>query len=66
MNPVTLLMQGRKLKARKLARHDCPFDLAWEAKVWEFDNLTRWQIARYLKGWCSWKELEPMLQRPAR
>jgi hypothetical protein len=63
MNPVELLMQGRKQAAKQAAKGLHLVDLSTMAIPFGFPPVERWTLGAYLLGWATWEKAEGILKR---
>lgn len=64
MIAVSLLLQGHKARAKQAARGRSIIALSIEAQKIrpQWDALTRWNVAAYLLGLISWREVEGLIR----
>jgi hypothetical protein len=63
MNPVELLMQGRKQAAKQAAKGIHLVELSSMAIPFGFLPVERWTLGAYLLGWANWEQAEGILKR---
>ena len=63
MNPIELLLQGRKKAAKKAATGFHIVDLSAMAIPFGFPPVERWTLGAYLLGWANWEQAEGILKR---
>jgi hypothetical protein len=63
MNPVELLLQGRKQAAKQAARGLHLVEISSMAIPFGFPPVERWTLAAYLLGWATWGQAEAILKR---
>jgi hypothetical protein len=63
MNPVELLLQGHKARAKQAARGMHIVDLSTMAIPFGFLPVDRWTLGAYLLGWTAWEKAEGILKR---
>jgi hypothetical protein len=63
MNPVQLLLQGHKARAKQAAKGLHLVDLSRMAIPFGFHPVERWTLGAYLLGWANWEQAEAILKR---
>jgi hypothetical protein len=63
MNPVELLLQGHKARAKQAARGIHLVDLSSMAIPFGFHPVERWTLGAYLLGLATWGQAEGILKR---
>jgi hypothetical protein len=62
MNPIELLMQGRKQAAKQEAKGLHLVELSSMAIPFGFSPVERWTLGAYLLGWANWEQAERILK----
>jgi hypothetical protein len=63
MNPVELLMQGHKARAKQEAKGMHLVELSSMAIPFGFLAVDRWTLGAYLLGWTGWDKAEAILKK---
>jgi len=63
MNPIELLMQGHKARAKQAAKGMHLVELSSMAIPFGFPAVDRWTLGAYLLGWTAWEKAEGILNQ---